>query len=101
MTESDVGRQLQRSVKWLAVATVTLYLVLIGVGIYVYSFSRQAKQIQQNTDRLNAAVAAACEIGIAPDKDEPFVVHQLATGQLLVESQDCEVIFRKLKETGQ
>jgi hypothetical protein len=46
---------------------------------------------------LNSALGAACEIGIAPDDKEPMVIHQLATGQLIISTHDCQVIVRKLE----
>lgn len=81
---------------WLiAVAYVCL---AIGAAVSLYLFGQQADRIKENNHRLNLAVGAACEIGIAPDGQEPLIIHKLATNQLVISSHDCQVIVRMLEK---
>lgn len=36
MTETEIGKSIRRSIKWLAWATVLLYVALLGAMFYVY-----------------------------------------------------------------
>jgi hypothetical protein len=80
---------------WLIV--VAYAFLAIGATLSLYLFGRQADRIKENTHRLNLAVGAACEIGVAPDNKEALVIHQLATRQLVISTHDCQVIVRMLE----
>lgn len=84
-----------RKAFWLI--AVAYAFLAIGAAVSLYLFGKQADRIQENNHRLNSALGAACEIGIAPDDKEPIVIHQLATGQLVISTHDCQVIVRKLE----
>jgi hypothetical protein len=94
----DISKEFRRGLMKLTIATVILYLGLIAVGVYVYTFGRQAQQIEDNTDRLNAAIGAFCEVGAAPDSREGQVLHEIALGTLVITTHDCQVIVRKVKQ---
>jgi hypothetical protein len=77
---------------------VAYALLAIGATTSLYIFSKQADKIEENNHRLNLAVGAACEIGIAPDDKEPLIIHRVATGQLTISTHDCQVIVRNLEK---
>jgi hypothetical protein len=72
-------------------------MLAVMTGSALYLESQSSDKIDDNAQRLNNAIGAACEVGLASDANEPRVLDRLAAGGDEVIHKVCLEIVERVK----